>query len=117
MGREEGLRSKPSRKRPYHFIRRTVFRNVNLERLSKELSPRFTIIKPFVSKRTNPLGREMGSLLVKADSLYVLFEVDRAVLYQRETCPFTKKDVELRDIVFKLYGMQLPFFAREPSIT
>jgi len=87
-----------------------------LEKLSEELSPKFSIVKPFSSKRTNHLGREMGSLLVKADSLYVLFEVDRAVLYQKEALPFTKKDVELRSIAFKLYGMQLPFLAREPKI-
>jgi len=80
--------------RPYHFVGRTVFRNVNPARISHELSSRFTIIKPFTSKKTNPL--------------YVLFEVERAVIYE--------KDVELRSIAFKLYGMQFPFFAREPSI-
>lgn len=58
----------------------------------------------------------MGSLLVEADSLYVLFEVDRAVLYQKEVRPLTQRDLELHDIVFRLYGMQLPFFVREPRI-
>lgn len=107
----------PQEKKPYHFVRRTIFRNVNLEKLSNELSSRFTIVKPFVSKRTGALGRELGSFQVKADSLHVLFEVDRAVLYQKEARPFTQMDLELHKIVFKLYGMRLPFFRREPTIT
>jgi len=100
---------------PYYFVRRTILRNVDLEKLSAELSPRFSVVRPFVSNRENILGRESGSFEVKADTLYALFEVDRATLFQKVRRPFAQRDLELRSIVFKRYGMQLPLFAREPS--
>jgi hypothetical protein len=40
---------------------------------------------------------------VKSDTLIVFLEPLTAILSQRESEPFTRKDLKLREIVFELY--------------
>jgi len=105
-------------KKPYWFVRVRWFRGHDLTAFSSELSRDFTVVRPFVSSKDWYLHRELGSLLVRADTLYALLETDKATLYQKEAAPFTRKDLELRERIFKLYPHTLrapaAFFVQEP---
>ena len=72
-----------------------------------------------MSDKDNDLRRENGSFEVKADTLYAIFELDRATIFQKARQPFTERDVELHDAVFKLYGMHTLYsiLQREPPFT
>ena len=102
----------------YRFIRVTWFRKHDLRELSSELALEFKLVRSFVSSREWYMGRELGSFLVRADTLYVLLEPDRAILFQRDDAPFTRLDLELRERVFKLYPYTFrastSFFTKEP---
>lgn len=100
-------------KRPYRFIRVTWFKKYDLKELSSELGTEFTIIRPFVHSQDWYLSRELGSFLIKADTLYALVETDKATLFQKDTRPFTKKDLQLRQRIFSLYPYM--FIAPSPS--
>ncbi|RJS90132.1 hypothetical protein CW700_01645 [Candidatus Bathyarchaeota archaeon] len=57
--------------------------------------------------------------MVKADTLSAFLSAWRAVLFQKYKAPFTKRDLELREILFRLYPRitptPLPFsFSQEP---
>lgn len=108
--------SSSPQKEAYRFSREVIYFHVDMVKLSKELASKYTIIRPFVSDKSNPLFGELGSLLVKADTLYGQFNGERVVLYQEEAKPFTKKDLELRELAFKLYGFpSRPYLKREPK--
>jgi len=102
----------------YRFIRAQWFRKYDLEELSSDLALEFTVARPFTSSKEWYMGRELGSFLVKGDTLYALLEPDRATLFQKEEAPFTRRDLELRDRVFKLYPhtfrASASFFTKEP---
>lgn len=89
-----------------------------MRELSSELALEFTLVRPFVSSKEWYMRRELGSFLVRADTLYALLEPDRAILFQRDDASFTRRDLELRERVFKLYPYTFrasaSFFTKEP---
>jgi len=90
------------------------FNRHDLRELSRELGLEFTIVRPFTSSKEWYLQREFGSFLMKADTLYALLEPDKATLFQKEAAPFTKRDLALRERIFKLYPHM--FLAPSPPI-
>ncbi len=61
---------------------------------------------------------ERGEVKVAADTLSVILEPYRAVLYQREARPFTRLDLALRSEVARLYDKMGPYRSNpipEPS--
>jgi len=102
----------------YRFIRALWFRKHDLRELSDELASEFTPVRPFKSSKEWYMGRELGSFLVRADTLYALLEPDRATLFQKEEAPFSRWDLELRERTFKLYPhtfrASASFFTKEP---
>jgi len=95
----------------YRFIRATWLRKHDLKELCSELAQEFILVRPFISSKEWYLGRELGSFLVRADTLYALLEPDKATLFQKAEAPFTRRDLELRERIFKLY----PYTFRVPT--
>jgi len=97
--------------RPYRYIRMTLVRRGDLAEMSARLVQSFTMVYPFSSKKDGYLQLELGGFEVRADTLFALIEADKAILFQKTPSSFTKKDLELRRVVFDLYPQ--PF--RTPS--
>ena len=108
-----------SKKKPYHYVRFTWWNPVNLKDIAKKLEGTFDVGK--LITWFNVLYREERSeLAVRADTLRAMLSAFTAVLYQRESSPFTEKDMELRKIIFELYprgrATPLPWmFTYEPD--
>jgi hypothetical protein len=97
--------------KPYHYVRFTWLRKVDLEKMAVELGEKFR-----VEHRTLPSSEtefslfkdEREGLKVTADTLSAFLYPMKAVLYQREAAPFTPKDLELRRIVLERYPRSRP---------
>jgi len=108
---------------PYHYVRFTWWKNVDLRNVERELDAAFSVesIEMPGDDREFSLYKEMrGELKVRADTLGAILSPVRAVLFQREAMPFTARDVELRRRILKLYPRNTPtplplFFSEEPK--
>jgi hypothetical protein len=113
---------KPMSLPPYHYVRWTWLRRYEAAELAEKLGG-------FTVTFLNPPGKdgdmiaisnsEIEFLDVKADNLSARLAPSKAVLFQKESAPFTKRDMELRSIVFQLYNQSratpLPWpLQREP---
>ena len=101
---------------PYHYVRWTWRRSYDAAELAEKLGG-------FTVTFLNPAGKEgemitisnseIEFLEVKADTLSARLAPSKAVLFQKESAPFTKRDMELRSILFQLYtrsrGTPLPW--------
>jgi hypothetical protein len=92
-------------KQPYHFVRFLWWGSVDLEKMEEEF-------EEYVEGWREPPETENGrhihiynlrELKLKADTLQAYLSTQRAVLFQRERKPFTKRDVELRRRIFEIY--------------
>jgi hypothetical protein len=107
---------------PYYYVRWTWQRSYEAAELAEKLGG-------FTVRFLNPPGKdgdmitvsnsEIEFLDVKADTLSARLASSKAVLFQKESAPFTKRDMELRSILFQLYnhsrGTPLPWpLNREP---
>jgi len=90
-------------RKPYRYIRMTLIRRGDLAEMSARLAQSFTMVHPFSSKKDGYLQLELGGFEVRADTLFALIEADKAILFQKMPSSFTKKDLELRRVVFDLY--------------
>jgi hypothetical protein len=119
------------------YARFTWYSPYNLEELATKLKESFTIVKSPAKKKKEPwnLTARVWSfqddvreeIEVKADTLFASLSPFRAILFQKEKAPFTKKDMELRETVLALYprstatpvpfrfGEKEPKFEKEPS--
>jgi len=120
-----------SRAGPYHYIRFTWWQRHSPTKLVEMLKRDFAVTPPLLEKDNpyslSPYKGERWEVLVKADTLSALLSAFRAVLFQRTREPFTKRDLELRKIVFSLYprtrstplpwgfGTEPPFEAEEEN--
>ncbi|MFB0543632.1 MAG: hypothetical protein ACETVR_02510 [Candidatus Bathyarchaeia archaeon] len=102
-----------NRVEPYHYVRWTWRRRHTPTGLVERLKEDFDLslrrlraeeeaqdISPYVGQR--------WEILVKADTLAAFLSAWRAVLFQRSRAPFTRRDMELREIVLKLYPRNRP---------
>jgi len=107
----------------YHYVRYTWWRRVDLEEVAATLDGSFYV----KTKKMPSDDREIAlyrdfreGLNVKADTLGVNLSPVRAVLYQKESAPFTARDVELREKILELYPRDRPtpfplFYSKEPE--
>jgi hypothetical protein len=102
-----------SQEKPYSYARFTWYHPYNLEELATKLKESFTIVKSLIRKNKEPWDMTARTwsfqndareeIEVKADTLFARLSPFRAVLFQKEKAPFTKKDMELRETVLALY--------------
>jgi hypothetical protein len=94
--------------KPYHKVRYSWWKEHSLTELTKELKTRFTIVRPSQPDsdkvKLSLFRKERGAIEVKADTLWVFLSNYVAVLFQKEKVPFTEKDWELKETIFKLYN-------------
>jgi hypothetical protein len=97
----------------------TPVRRGDLAEMSARLSQSFIIVRPFSSKKDGYLQLELGGFEIRADTLFAIIEADKAILFQKMPSSFTKKDLELRRVVFNLYPqpprMPTNLLAKEPA--
>ena len=111
-----------SQLQPYSYVRYTWWKTYSVEELVSKLKDRFTVIEPqgLKGESLSPIQGDIPKIEVKADTLVVYVAPSRAVLSQKESKPFTKRDMELREIVLSLYPHATPgplpfFYRREPK--
>jgi hypothetical protein len=123
--------SKEKTEKPYGYARFTWYYPYNLEELTTKLKENFAIVKSLVKKKKEVWDMTARAwsfqddpreeIEVKADTLFASLSPFRAVLFQKEKAPFTKKDLELRETVLALYPRSQPtpisgpFSAEEPK--
>jgi hypothetical protein len=107
---------------PYHYVRWTWWRDYEAADLAEKLGG-FTVTFLTPPGKEGDMitisNSEIEFLDVKADTLSARLAPSKAVLFQKESAPFTKRDMELRSIVFQHYnhsrGTPLPWpLQREP---
>jgi hypothetical protein len=93
--------------KPYHHVRWNWFRSYKIPELISELKGQFTIIMlkqpEFTGMRSERSMLDTQQIVVKADTLSAYVSPIKAVLFQKKSAPFTKKDMELREILLTLY--------------
>ena len=111
--------------RPYHYARFRWWSRVNLKDLAEDLSKEFEVEQQLLPTDETELALhkdEREELKVSANTLTAMLSAFRAVLYQKEGAPFTKKDVKLREKVLELYPRKrstpvpIPLISVEPKI-
>jgi hypothetical protein len=87
------------------YVRFLWHREVDLEKISEDFAEyEPTLREELEDPNRRPFhGYNLRELKVKADTLGAFLSVKRAVLFQREKKPFTKRDVELRKKIFEIY--------------
>ena len=90
---------------PYNYVRWNWLRIYKVQELVEELG-QFRISKlngDLPSDNLSLMTNDIYVLEVKADTLFALLAPSRANLFQRESAPFTSRDLELRRIILTLY--------------
>ena len=111
---------------PYHYVRFIWWRTHSIEKLVGSLKENFPMsFHPYEHEEEfkydlSPHKGLRWEILAKADTLAAFLSPIRAVLFQRVSTTFTKKDMELGRIVLSLYPHSRPspfpwFFSEEPS--
>jgi hypothetical protein len=106
----------------YNYVRFRWWDPVNLDKVVKEL-PGFKtrkIVHEKVGEDISLYKDQRDEVEAKADTLQALLSPFRAVLNQKETKPFTPRDMELREKVIKMYPRSRPtpfpwLFSSEPK--
>jgi hypothetical protein len=118
--------------KPYFYPRFTWFKGIDVDNESKRLSAEFDV-KPINTPDPSPYELTLHKatrkeIIIKADTLGVIIGAFKAVLYQRESAPFTAKDLKLRKEIFELYprrstsplpigyGSEPRFVTEEPNV-
>lgn len=90
----------------YRFIRCTWWRRREMEELERKLGEDFEIrrlLVPTDEREVVPSPFEREGLSVSADTVKARLAPMRAVLFQRERAPFTRRDLALRERIMELY--------------
>jgi len=113
-----------SRSEPYLYVRYTWWKTHDIAGLTSKLKEKFTVIelrRPGGTEGMISLSEmDVAQIEVKADTLSAYLAPSKAVLFQKESAPFTKRDLELRQTILALYTHVLPgplpfFYRREPK--
>jgi len=109
-----------SQAKPYDYVRFTWWHNHNPNELIESLKGDFDLtLKPWPRAHDlSPFARGW-EIRVRADTLSAFLLAWKAHLFQRVSAPFTKRDMELREIVLSLYPHNRPglfpwLFSYEP---
>lgn len=97
---------------PFYHVRFRWGEPADLSRVKTMLSGSFDVAVMAEPHTVGGLAfhsREKGEVKFKADTLSAILEPGRAVLYQKEAKPFTRRDLALRDAVVKLYDRLAPY--------
>jgi hypothetical protein len=94
----------------YHYVRFLWYGEVNLDKIAEDFAEYEPTLReePEDSSRMSFHIYNLRELKVKADTLRAFLSLTRAVLFQRERKPFTKRDVELRKKIFEIYTKDRP---------
>ena len=114
-----------SRGEPYHYVRWAWWHSHSIEELVQRLKADFELAlrglrgEELSIYDLSPFKSQRWEVLVKADTLAAFLAAYRAVLFQRMRAPFTKRDLELREIILSLYPRRTPTpfpwsFSHEP---
>jgi hypothetical protein len=98
--------------KPFYHVRFRWGEPADLTDVKTALSEAFEItvmVEPHTVGGLAFHSREKGEIKFEADTLSAILEPGRAVLYQREAKPFTRRDLALRDAVAKLYDRMSPY--------
>jgi len=106
----------------YKYVRWRWFSLLDMEEVKNRLNEKYSVEKldvPTGDMEKAFFKNFREALLVRADTLRVYLAPQRAFLSQKEPMPFTKRDLELREMVLKLYprDRESPFsfhFQSEP---
>ncbi len=96
---------------PYHYVRYSWVSEVNLERLSEEMRGAFAVEPIFMPEDERELTLvkyDRERLKIRADTLKVRLSPYKAVLFQRDSAPFSRRDMELRGRILELYPRNTP---------
>jgi hypothetical protein len=102
----------PSATKAYHHLRYRWWDKADIGKIKEELDPKFSIILwkgPRTEGEINLFTEERDVLKIKADTLYAYLDIYKAILFQKEPAVFTKRDMELREKIFKIYTRITPF--------
>lgn len=107
----------------YHYVRFKWWTRVDLSKISKELSPKFSVEMASLPSDKMEIALhkdERNELKVKSDTLIAYLSPFRAVLSQKQPSPLTSKDMELRKKIIELYPRERPTpfpwsFSKEPK--
>lgn len=108
---------------PYHYVRFKWWRMIDMKEVAAELGAVFSIKKLTMPKDNREISLfkdTRDEMKVGADTLGAILSPVRAVLFQRETAPFTARDMELRRKILELYPRDRPtpfplFMIEEPK--
>jgi hypothetical protein len=106
----------------YSYVRFRWWDPVDLDKAVEEFSSFKTkkIVRKTVGQEISLYRDQRDEVEVEADTLQALLSTFRVVINQKETKPFTARDMELREKVLKMYprGRPTPFpweFSSEPK--
>ena len=91
--------------KPYHYSRYSWYTKISIDALKEKLSDFDVIDRPMPSSEwdTSIYKNERDGIQCKADNLSAFLYEFKAVMYQKDFAPFTKKDLMMREIVLDNY--------------
>jgi len=93
----------------YHYVRFRWWHGVDLKKVSDELSKEFSVEPIELPKAIVSIIRdERDELKVRADTLSAFLSRFRVVLFQKESAPFTERDMRLRERILEFYPRNRP---------
>lgn len=98
---------------PYHYVRWRWRRKHDPIKLVERFKGDFDVTLPVLRRKGDKLDVSLfighrREILVKADTLSAFLSAWRAVLFQKVWAPFTRRDMELREIILSLYPFNRP---------
>ena len=109
---------------PYNYVRYTWLKTHDIMALIPKLKERFTVIDLPRPDRHWDLAlnpRDRPQIEVKADTLSAYLAPAKAILFQKESAPFTRLDMELREAVLTMYPHRVAtpislYYRKEPEL-
>jgi hypothetical protein len=92
----------------YHYVRFRWWNPANLDKVKEELREFQPSLKQYPTGGFNLYEDEKRELKAASDTLTAYLSEFRAILNQKEARPFTRRDVDLRDKVTRLYPRETP---------
>ena len=89
---------------PYHWTLWNHLKRLNVIDISEKLEETFTFIQTVASERGSIIVDMALEFEFKADAFFTFIEPRRTILFQKESRPFTKKNLELRKTIFTVYS-------------
>ncbi len=97
--------------KPYHFVRFRWLKPLNLDEVARGLAGAYSIEKRVIPRDDREITlyeNQRDEIKATADTLAVILNSYRAILFQRESKPFTTRDASLHTLVFEMYDRSTP---------